>query len=549
MTAASATRRLRGWGLVLFAAALAAQSCIPRSWAQVSAHPAGELIYRAGILPSAQPLSGVREPNLPILGAEAACMNCHRRSGFGDVEGHIKIPAVTGKYLFSPRGYESEQRRLPVVDAAHSSRDAYTNETLARAIREGVGPDGHKLNYLMPHYALNEADMAALIEYLKSMTPVRSPGVERAALHFATIVTSDADPTQRRGLLDVLERFFADRSEAAFAGTPYGQVSHGKISANRRWQLHVWDLTGPPEGWDEQLHAWLLREPVLAVISGLGGRTWAPIHRFCEQAELPCLFPDVDLPVVAEHDFYSVYFSRGVLLEAGLIARGLTDGKTAPGVGRVVQIFRSGDIGEPAANALSAAVTGFQVLNRPLKAGNVERDLAAALRDVNRRDALVLWLRPKDLEALARLPAAKSRVFVSGLMGGLDSAPLPPAWRAVTTMAYPMDLPDKRVIRVDFPLGWFRIKRIPVVDERVQTDAWLACNFLSETLDHMGETVSRDYLIDSLEGRLDHVLLTGYYPRLSLGPNQRFASKGGYLVRFAEPEGKRLVAISDWIAP
>jgi cytochrome c553 len=531
---------LRGWGLVLFAAVLAAQGCIPRSWAQVQARPAGESIYRAGILPSAQPLSASREPGLPVLGADAACINCHRRSGFGDIEGHIKIPAITGKYLFSPR---------PIIDAAPSARDAYTSDGLARAIRDGVAPDGHKLNYLMPHYALSDADMATLIEYLKTMTPVRSPGVDGAVLHFATIVTADADPVQRRGLLDVLERYFADKSAAALAGSPYGHVSRGQISANRRWQLHVWELTGSPEGWEEQLRVRLLHEPVLAVISGLGGRTWEPIHRFCEQAELPCLFPHVDLPVEAEHDYYSVYFSRGVLLEAGLIARSVMDGKTPPGVGRVVQIFRGGDIGEPAAKTLSAGVTGFQVVDRPLKGGNVQRELAAALRDLNSRDALVLWLRPKDLEALARLPAAKSRLFVSGLMGGLDSAPMPAAWRAVTTMAYPMDLPDKRVIRMDFPLGWFRIKRIPVVDEWAQTDAWLACNFLSETLDHMGETVNRDYLVDSLEGMLDHALLTGYYPRLSLAPNQRFASKGGYLVRFAEPDGNRLVAVSDWIVP
>ena len=539
MTAALGFHRRRGWGTVLLGAAVAAQVCVGRTSAEIPARPAGESIYREGILPSGQPLSAQRDPDLPVLAADAACINCHRRSGFGDIEGHIKIPAVTGEYLFS----------------AHSFRDAYTNDTLARAIREGVALDGRKLNYLMPHYALSDADMATLIDYLKSMTPGRSPGVDGAALHFATIVTSDADPVQRRGLLDVLDRYFADKSASALSGSPYGHVSRGQISANRRWQLHVWDLTGSPETWEEQLRARLLHEPVLAVISGLGGKTWAPIHRFCEQAQLPCLFPHIDLPVVAEHDYYSVYFSRGVLLEAGLIARGLMDGKSAPGVGRVVQIFRRGDIGEPAAKALSAALTGFQVLDRPLtegnsqNQGNIQRELAAAVRGVSARDALVLWLRPKDLEALAGLPVPKSRVFVSGLMGALDAAPVPAAWRAATTMSYPLDLPDRRVSRMDFPRGWFRIKRIPVVDERVQTDAWLACNFLSETLDHMGETVNRDYLMDSLEGLLDHALVTGYFPRLSLAPNQRFASKGGYLVHFAGAPGTGLKADGEWMVP
>lgn len=37
------------------------------------------------------------------------------------------------------------------------------------------------------------------------------------------------------------------------------------------------------------------------------------------------------------------------------------------------------------------------------------------------------------------------------------------------------------------------------------------------------------------------------YPHLSLGPGQRFASKGAYVVRFPPEEGGTPVAISEWI--
>jgi hypothetical protein len=48
---------------------------------------------------------------------------------------------------------------------------------------------------------------------------------------------------------------------------------------------------------------------------------------------------------------------------------------------------------------------------------------------------------------------------------------------------------------------------------------------------------------------LEHRIITGYYPRLTLAPGQRFASKGGYMVHFAEPTGAKLMADGDWIVP
>jgi hypothetical protein len=46
------------------------------------------------------------------------------------------------------------------------------------------------------------------------------------------------------------------------------------------------------------------------------------VQEFCEEERLPCLFPNVEAPAGSASDFYRVYFSRGVLLEAQLIAPG-----------------------------------------------------------------------------------------------------------------------------------------------------------------------------------------------------------------------------------
>src|ERR1700676_4490010 len=139
---------------------------------QAAERSSGEALYRNGLLLSGQPVSASREGNPPLSGADAACSNCHRRSGLGEVDGSIKIPPLGGPYLFHPRASSREDLDVPFVDSMRIDREPYTPDTLARAIREGIGADGKPLKYLMPHYALSDADMAALIDYLKSMKPL-----------------------------------------------------------------------------------------------------------------------------------------------------------------------------------------------------------------------------------------------------------------------------------------------------------------------------------------------------------------------------------------
>ena len=535
--------------IAILALVTALPCCIGTAIAAAApASAAGETLYRHGLLPSGEPLTGLREGNVTVTGSDAACTSCHRRSGLGLTEGRITIPPVAGPYLFAPSGVSLEQLGIPLVDTARISHEPYTEATLARAIRDGVDANGRRLSYLMPRYQLDDASMAELIAYLKGMELRPAPGVTGAVLHFATIVTPDADPVKRDGMLAVMQQYFADKNNAmARTKAPTLYAAHRTMfRVERRWQLHVWQLSGAPGTWEAQLRQRLAAEPVFAVISGLSGSNWDPVHQFCEQQALPCLFPNVEAPPGRDDDFYSVYFTDGVILEAQLIAPQLADGVP----GRIVQVFRERDVGEQAANALQAHVEGAaRTVNRPLRPGATVQQLAAALEDIKADDALVLWLRPGDLRALASVPVRTSRVWISGEMGGLEYAPVPPAWRASLRMALPVDLPGRRVVRVDYALSWFRLRGIPLVAQRVQADTYLACGLVSETLNHMTDAFVRDYLIERIQMALDHRALTGYYPRLSLAPGQRFASKGGYIVRFSDAEGPRIAALGDWITP
>lgn len=505
----------------------------------------GQQIYREGLV-GGIPLEGARAGTTTVVGGAAACIACHRRSGLGTAEGTSRVPPITSKYLFAPPGMSPDEViASPGSIPGHVRPTPYTDATLVRAIRSGVGRDGRALNYLMPRYALDDANLAALIGYLKTLPTGSAPGVTDTTLHFATIVTPDAAPAARAGMLSVLQQFAIDKNSFIRGGRrPLKAGGQIDFRVTREWDIHLWELRGPATSWRAQLDGYLKAQPVFAVLSGVGGADWAPVHAFCEHESLPCLFPNVEAPPVAEQDFYSLYLSKGVLLEADLMnarLRGIGGGT------RVVQLFRSGDSGEVGARALRAAApAALTMIDERLA------DAGPVLDDVRAGDTLVLWLRPADLKRLPALPGGVT-VWVSGLLAALDAAALPPAWRPAAHLTYPVDLPAQRRLRVSYPLKWFEVRHIPVVAEHVQADTYLACGVVSEALADVTGNFQRDYLIERIEVMLSHRQLSGYYPRLGLAVGQRFASKGGYWA-VADPAadasaGNAVVAEGEWTVP
>jgi hypothetical protein len=528
---------------------------------------AGERIYREGILPSGQPLRALRENQTRVEGATAACVNCHRRSGLGNVEGNYVVPPITEKYLMRSAADNNSDMSMPHVAGYHQGHVPYSDQTLARALREGQASDGRELSPLMPRYTLDDRAMGALLGHLRQLSTGPFPGVSDTDLQFATIVTPDADPVARKAMLDVMQRFFATQADVIAAETrPMKASREIKYRVTRQWHLHVWELAGPASTWEQQLVDHLRIEPVFAVISGIGGADWAPVHHFCENQHVPCLFPNVDLPVVRETDFYPAYFSRGVLLEADLLAQWSADAQRSAGVTRLVQVYRRGDVGAAAAQALGAAArnAGRTVIDHELVPDADAQALSGALKGLGLHDALMLWLRPADLAALPPQAPGAALAMISGLMGGLESAPLPAAWRSRVHMSYPLDLPQRRLARMNFPYGWFKVQRMPITAERVQVNTYLACVITAETLGHVLDSFVPDYLLERLEMMVSRRLANAYYPRLGLAPGQRFASKGGYIVHLddsgalaalpatadrRESRALPVVADSEWIVP
>jgi hypothetical protein len=525
----------------------------------------GEAIYREGRFASGATLHAGRNGAV-LEGSEAACVNCHRRSGLGSYEGSVLVPPVIGPYLFRSGAANTQDLNLPHIAGYVPNDYAYTESMLALALRTGVAPDGRTLSPLMPRYTLDDPSIQELSDYLKGLSSGPFPGVDAHTLELATIVTAETDPIASSAMLMVLNRFFDGRNAAVASRVQTGRstAAAAEYRTVRNWRLHVWQLSGQPDSWEAQLQRLQATEPVFAVISGLGGKTWAPVHRFCEDNRVPCLFPNVDLPHVVEGDYYPVYFSRGVLLEGDLIlARVLSPPNvSAPAAARIFQIYRKGDIGDAAAAALAqgarkshVTVTNRALAPRPAAAGNRtaaaeakgRAQLESALSGVRPQDTLVLWLRPEDLAALGKRVSAE--VYISGSMADLEAAPLPEEWRDKTRMTYPYDPPALRRMRENFSHAWLRKQGIPVTADRVQSNTYLSCMILADALDEMLDAFVPDLLVERVENMLGARLNTGYFPRLSLAPGQRFASKGGYIVKFEARNYAAVVPDGSWLVP
>lgn len=561
---------------------------------------AGRAIYEEGRLLSGALLTGKRFGNEVVEGAKAACVACHRRSGMGAVEGEVIVSPITGKALFSDSERVVASMDLRRGKAFNRPHPPYTDATLARAIREGIHVSGREMSPLMPRYVLSDAEFQALAAYLRQLSVEWSPGVATERVNLATVIAPGVDPKKKAAFLKMLEVVERAKNSSTNPGKRYmTSAAELMLRSGRKWHFDVWELEGAPETWGEQLRRLYNGNPVFAIVSGLSQTTWEPVDAFCQKERIPCLFPSVDTPPGLEGLYRPIYFSRGVLLEADVLASYLKSLKDqAPR--RLVQIHAGSFAGESAAQRLEQTLQGspIRVQTRRIASDDIS-SLGGALAELGDGDAVMLWLSSAEVARLKGLkPPAGPGVFLSGRLTDGDPKVVPAAWRSVTRLVYPYELPDRRRDNLANLNAWLKLRKIDPVSEPFQSELFFTLGFVSDTLSDMLNNLYRDYFMERAEsmvafregskaeqevrdravlgrstlrgkhplgssmpetrellelgqaeqGRADQTGTT-VYPRLSLGPGQRFASKGAYIARFVSADSDAIVNTTDWLIP
>jgi Periplasmic binding protein len=520
----------------------------------------GQQIYRDGILPSGNPVEAVIKNDIPVSGAFFSCVSCHLRSGLGSVEGNIITPPATGNKLYKPyyTGPElSEAKRatIPKYFQPLLQRPAYTDESLAEALRSCIDPSGRLLNPVMPCYSLHDPDMAILISYLKLLSAEYSPGVSETTISFATIITDDVSPGERDAMLTPLQNYITARNnqfKVYKTRSRYVVNAEEMNLAYRRFTLAVWELKGPPETWRKQLEAYYRKEPVFALVGGMTDGEWKPIHQFSEDNHIPCFFPLTDFPVVSEKDWYTMYLSKGFYQEGESAARFL-NGRYEQLEGRaVVQIVDDSPTGRALTEGFRKTwheVGRHEPVTITLNKG--ETLSGEFLRRVLAKEkpaAVLLWSGPDALPALESLAAEKKRpeiLLASSSYLGKGFWSLAEKARDVTYLTYPYRLPQDETR--------FKVHTMPLITKKNPEDAeimiakktYAIIRLMTQIFMHMQRNYYRDYFFDVVGMLPDQVF--PLYERLSFGPGQRYASKGCYIVQLSGGNTPELIRKSDWV--
>ena len=105
------------------------------------------------------------------------CMDCHAEHDWTAHDAPVLPNTLgAGQDMNILKGFPGKVYAPNITPDAETGAGSWTDDQLARAIREGVGHDGRALFPFMPYQgfrAMSDEDLASIIVYLRSLPPVR----------------------------------------------------------------------------------------------------------------------------------------------------------------------------------------------------------------------------------------------------------------------------------------------------------------------------------------------------------------------------------------
>lgn len=534
---------------------------------QASLEALGQRIYTQGVGVDGKPIAAIDMSGQRVFAPQFHCVSCHRTSGYGSREGGIFIPPIAAPVLYQPltpsrtRAFNSMyfQQQSTAADGRlyqGRTRPAYDKAALAKLLREGIDPVGQPVPSAMPKFKLSDRNVAALDAYLRTLSARPDPGVDDNSMHFAIIVSDRISAQDRKTLVDTSQAFFTrynsnvSSEQARPNFSPYYRSEF--VSFWRKWVLDVWVLKGPEASWPAQLEAYYTAQPAFAVIGGSTGAPWQPVGDFCNAQHIPCLFPQTDLPARdATNGGYTLYSYGGLPLEAQALAAYV--GRRGLGGRTIVQLSAGDAWGTVPSQVFAAALKESPLISEIVTPDGWNDALARAGKNVGKDGVVVVWpgaATPQAVAAIAANPPPGELLILPSMAQSeaqrlLSRLPIADRLRLI----HPRELPtvvNPHSYRVR---AWLFARRVAVDPPEDQFQIYFALSVLEKAVMEIQGDYSREYLIEEIEMIAESNLNPGVYPTLSLGPGQRIASRGSYVVKLDPKAEGGVVADGDWIVP
>ena len=124
----------------------------------------GEAIYYTGF--------NLEGEQIPISGGPhwlymhgGSCIDCHGVDGKGGI-----VPMMCYKETPSITYYDLTEEEHEVHEGGEEGHPPYTDETIKKAITDGIEPDGEELDPCMPKWKMSDEDVNDVIGYLMSLS-------------------------------------------------------------------------------------------------------------------------------------------------------------------------------------------------------------------------------------------------------------------------------------------------------------------------------------------------------------------------------------------
>lgn len=490
----------------------------------------GKQIYVQGTSPSGKDiLAYLGEASLEVPGSAMACANCHGFDGQGKPEGGVTPSNLTWEVLSKPYGLaHADGRKHP----------AYTERGLELAITRGLDPAGNKLQNVMPRYQMSAQDLTDLVAYLKRLGKDRDPGITENKITIGSALpATGALAEMGQAVKAVTTAFFTELN------------SQGGIY-NRRVELKFVDTLDTPAGTRANIERLLTDDQVFAMISAFIAGSEKEILPLLSERSVPLigpltLYPQTTLPLNR-----GVFYLLSGVDEQARAMVAFAAKKPELKQAHVAVVYPQSEVYANVLKAIKAEGEKHRLAAPQAYEYAVGRfDAAGLAKQLKQSNQDVLFFLGSSEEVLSFMQEAEKlewfpTIFLPSANAGAGIFAAPARFDGKLFFSFPTSPDDQDAEGMKEFRSLAEKYQLPKKHLAAQISAYAAARILVEALKRAGKDVSREKLIQVLEGLYEY--RTGLTPAITYGPNRRIGAMGAYVVTI-DLKNQQFVPASGWI--